>query len=314
MCSERSRHRARRRWPISTPRGCTTSFNDRAERRICLRPTSALRRALMREMQDLRRYLSDQEQAACERLFALVRRKDDLDFHEARQKLLKLWLFVHIGLTYALVLLALLHGLVGARVSRRWRVREPAPDYSSELLRAAESAVGVRPGQRRPCVPGRADRRRPVPCPGRMRAGARRRSLAMQSFGTARRGVRRRPDAGGRLRPRASLPAGAKLAADSRSICHRYGIACWRRTASFPERGLARRGDRTGAAGFAARAIVQSWPGNGQLCGVSRGGRAKRRRLDGVAGRWASRTSGAVATVHGLPRHDDLACGGARGA
>jgi hypothetical protein len=80
--------------------------------RYVLRPTSALRRALMREMQDLRRYLSEQEQAGCERLFALVRRKDDLDFHDARQKLLKLWLFVHIGLTYALVLLAMLHGLL----------------------------------------------------------------------------------------------------------------------------------------------------------------------------------------------------------
>jgi hypothetical protein len=75
-------------------------------------PTTALRRALMREMQDVRRYLSDQEQAACERLFALLRRKDDLDFHEARQKLLKLWLFAHIALTCALVLLALVHGLV----------------------------------------------------------------------------------------------------------------------------------------------------------------------------------------------------------
>ena len=75
-------------------------------------PTSTLRRALMREMQDIRRYLSDHEQAACERLFALVRCKDDLDFHEARQKLLKLWLFAHIALTCALVLLALLHGLV----------------------------------------------------------------------------------------------------------------------------------------------------------------------------------------------------------
>ena len=76
------------------------------------RPTTARRRALMREMQDLRRYLSEQEQAGCERLFALVRRKDDLDFHDARQKALKLWLFIHIGLTYALVLLALLHGLL----------------------------------------------------------------------------------------------------------------------------------------------------------------------------------------------------------
>jgi hypothetical protein len=66
----------------------------------------------MHEMQDLRRYLSDQEQGACEKLFALVRRKDDLDFQEARQRLLKTWLFAHIGLTSALVVLALLHGLL----------------------------------------------------------------------------------------------------------------------------------------------------------------------------------------------------------
>jgi hypothetical protein len=77
-----------------------------------LRPTTARRRALMREMQDIRRYLSDQEQSFCERLFALVRTKDDLDFHESRQRILKLWLFVHIGLTYALALLATLHGLL----------------------------------------------------------------------------------------------------------------------------------------------------------------------------------------------------------
>jgi hypothetical protein len=77
-----------------------------------LRPTTARRRALMREMHDVRRYLSDQEQGRCERLFALVRKKDDLDFHEARQKTLKLWLFAHIGLTGVLLLLAALHGLL----------------------------------------------------------------------------------------------------------------------------------------------------------------------------------------------------------
>ncbi len=80
--------------------------------RYLLRPTSAMRRALMSEMQDLKRYLSEPEQSGCERLFTLVRRKDDLDFHDARQKVLKLWLFAHIGLTYALVLLAVLHGLL----------------------------------------------------------------------------------------------------------------------------------------------------------------------------------------------------------
>jgi len=71
-----------------------------------------MRRALMSEMQDLKRYLCEPEQSGCERLFTLVRRKDDLDFHDARQKVLKLWLFVHIGLTYTLVLLAVLHGLL----------------------------------------------------------------------------------------------------------------------------------------------------------------------------------------------------------
>ena len=77
-----------------------------------LRPTTARRRALLREMHDVRRYLSDHEQACCEKLFALVRRKDDLDFHAARQGMLKGWLFVHIGLTVVLVLLAALHGLL----------------------------------------------------------------------------------------------------------------------------------------------------------------------------------------------------------
>jgi hypothetical protein len=77
-----------------------------------LRPTTARRRALMREMHDVRRYLSDHEQTYCEKLFALVRKKDDLDFHEARQGTLKLWLFVHIGLTVVLVSLAALHGLL----------------------------------------------------------------------------------------------------------------------------------------------------------------------------------------------------------
>jgi hypothetical protein len=76
------------------------------------RPTTARRRALMREMHDIRRYLSDQEQGFCERLFALIRKKDDLDYHESRQRILKLWLFVHIGLTCTLVLLGTLHGLL----------------------------------------------------------------------------------------------------------------------------------------------------------------------------------------------------------
>jgi hypothetical protein len=87
-------------------------FHRRRGASYFLRPTTARRKSLMEEMRNLRRYLSEQEAAACERLFSLVRRKDDLDFHAARQGMLKGWLFVHIGLTYALVMLALLHGLL----------------------------------------------------------------------------------------------------------------------------------------------------------------------------------------------------------
>lgn len=76
-----------------------------------LRPTTRRRRSLLAEMQDLRRYLSAGEKDLLEKLFSLVRKKDDLDFHAARQGLLKGWLFVHIALTYALLLLAAVHGV-----------------------------------------------------------------------------------------------------------------------------------------------------------------------------------------------------------
>jgi hypothetical protein len=82
-----------------------------------LRPTTALRRSLMGDMQNLRRYLCEPEAAACERLFALVRRKDDLDFHAARQGLLKNWLFLHIALSYTLIALGLMHGLLALAFS-----------------------------------------------------------------------------------------------------------------------------------------------------------------------------------------------------
>ena len=80
--------------------------------RYLLRPTTGWRKRLLRKMHDLRRYLNSDEQQACEKLFQIVRTKDDLDFHESRQRLLKLWLFGHLALTYSLVLLATLHGVV----------------------------------------------------------------------------------------------------------------------------------------------------------------------------------------------------------
>ncbi len=75
-----------------------------------LKPSSKLRKRLLAELTEVTRYLSVPEQQASEQLFALLRRRDDLDFHAAMQWRLKIWLFVHIGLTYPLLMLACLHG------------------------------------------------------------------------------------------------------------------------------------------------------------------------------------------------------------
>jgi len=75
-----------------------------------LRPNNRVRRRLLAELTEVSRYLSPPEQATCEQLFAMVRRRDDLDFHAALQWRLKAWLFLHIGLTYPLLVVACLHG------------------------------------------------------------------------------------------------------------------------------------------------------------------------------------------------------------
>ncbi|MCA9230139.1 MAG: hypothetical protein KDA57_05780 [Planctomycetales bacterium] len=77
-----------------------------------VRPNSRLRRRLLAELTEMNRYLSPDERETCEILFALVRRRDDLDFHAAMQWRLKMWLFLHLGLTYPLLAVASVHGLV----------------------------------------------------------------------------------------------------------------------------------------------------------------------------------------------------------
>ncbi|HUR45608.1 MAG TPA: hypothetical protein VMZ27_06960 [Candidatus Saccharimonadales bacterium] len=69
------------------------------------RPVSAL----LTELDDLKRYLDDKERPALERLAQLVRQKDGLDYHDALQTSLKLWLFVHLPLTYSLMIFSVLH-------------------------------------------------------------------------------------------------------------------------------------------------------------------------------------------------------------
>lgn len=72
-------------------------------------PTSRTRRRLLQQLEDQDRYLDDAERVVKRRLAALIRRTDDLDYQAALQFRLKAWLFVHLGLTYALLSAVALH-------------------------------------------------------------------------------------------------------------------------------------------------------------------------------------------------------------
>ncbi len=72
-------------------------------------PTGRTRRELMQDLRKLDRYLALELRPSAMSLGRLVQKKDDMDFHFALQGKLKLWLFFHIGCTYALLVLAALH-------------------------------------------------------------------------------------------------------------------------------------------------------------------------------------------------------------
>jgi len=67
---------------------------------------------LLSEVDALDRYLNAEERKLLAQIAELVRQKENLDFQLAAQGLLKLWLFIHIPLTYALILFGLAHGLI----------------------------------------------------------------------------------------------------------------------------------------------------------------------------------------------------------
>ncbi|MEO1498728.1 MAG: hypothetical protein AAFV43_16405 [Planctomycetota bacterium] len=87
-------------------------FNRPRSLAYAIAPSGAARKRLFGELTASRRLLTDAERRAAERLFALIRQKDDLDFHAARQGLLKKWVFVHLALTFALLILGALHGVL----------------------------------------------------------------------------------------------------------------------------------------------------------------------------------------------------------
>jgi hypothetical protein len=67
---------------------------------------------LLGQMAEVNRFLGPEEKKGLEQLTMLVRQKDALDFHRASQIVLKGWLFVHIPLTYGLLVFSAAHIIV----------------------------------------------------------------------------------------------------------------------------------------------------------------------------------------------------------
>ena len=67
---------------------------------------------ILLEVEGLDRYLTEAERKILAEITDRIRAKDNLDFQYAGQGLLKYWLFFHVPITMALLLLAFLHGTV----------------------------------------------------------------------------------------------------------------------------------------------------------------------------------------------------------
>ena len=72
----------------------------------------ARRQAFLARARDQLRYMNDQEREIMGAVIVLVQAKDDLDHQAALQGALKFWLFVHVPLTYSLLIFSAFHILV----------------------------------------------------------------------------------------------------------------------------------------------------------------------------------------------------------
>ncbi len=72
-------------------------------------PTGYTRRQILRELNDLDRYLADQGLQSRQQLAAMVQTKDDLDYHYALQTRLRMMFALHIALTWSLAIMIAIH-------------------------------------------------------------------------------------------------------------------------------------------------------------------------------------------------------------
>ena len=163
----------------------------------------------------------------------------------------------------------------GDRCTGCWRtafrggaaVREPAPDYSDEPIRAAEPAVGLRPGgagHACPAGPTRAGAALPWP-------NARRCATAIAGSATARRCAAGRATKGRHRRAAAAactMPAGAQPAGDAGAVRRGVCAAGGRRRADRAERRLARPSYQPGPLAQQHAQLLERADGGAPNCGA----------------------------------------------
>ena len=85
-----------------------------------LRSADSGLQALLGELNAVSRYLNQQEMAIAHEIHDWIETKQNLDFQYAAQRLLKLWLFVHIPFSYSLIVLGVTHGIVAGLYAGRF--------------------------------------------------------------------------------------------------------------------------------------------------------------------------------------------------
>lgn len=90
-------------------------FQKRPSILYLLVPNSVRRRRTIAGLVELNRYLDSEGQAVSGRLAGLVRKRDDLDYQYALQFRLRTWVWVHATASIALVVMAIIHGILALR-------------------------------------------------------------------------------------------------------------------------------------------------------------------------------------------------------
>ena len=85
-----------------------------------LRESDRPRQTLLDSLHAMDRYWGTKERESAKRLEYLINRKDDLDYQETLQRVLKSWLFIHIPLTAGLLIFSTVHGVLAYMYSPRF--------------------------------------------------------------------------------------------------------------------------------------------------------------------------------------------------